>query len=84
MNYKDIIRNIKDKNFENIYLLYGREYYLIDNAIKSLKGSLNESMIDFNLDVIDGKEVMLDQLLSSIETLPFMDDKKITIVKNII
>ena len=82
MDYKDIIRNIKSKNFENIYLLYGREYYLIDNAIKSLKESLNESMIDFNLDVIDGKEVMLDQLLSSIETLPFMDDKKITIVKD--
>ena len=82
MNYKDIIRNIKDKNFENIYLLYGREYYLIDNAIKNFKESLNESMIDFNLDVLDGKEVLLDQLQSSIETLPFMDDKKITIVKD--
>ncbi len=82
MDYKDIIRNIKNKNFENIYLLYGREYYLIDNAIKNFKESLNESMIDFNLDVIDGKEVLLDQLLSSIETLPFMDDKKITIVKD--
>lgn len=57
MDYKDIIRNIKNKNFENIYLLYGREYYLIDNAIKSFKESLNESMIDFNLDIIDGKEV---------------------------
>ena len=82
MDYKDIIRNIKSKNFENIYLLYGREYYLIDNAIKNFKESLNESMLDFNLDVIDGKEVFLDQLLSSIETLPFMDDNKITIVKD--
>lgn len=82
MDYKDIIRNIKNRNFNNIYLLYGREYYLIDNAIKNFKESLNESMIDFNLDVIDGKEVFLDQLLSSIETLPFMDDKKITIVKD--
>lgn len=82
MDYKDIIRNIKSKNFENIYLLYGREYYLIDNAIKNFKESLNESMIDFNLDIIDGKDVFLDQLLSSIETLPFMDDKKITIVKD--
>ena len=82
MDYKDIIRNIKSKNFENIYLLYGREYYLIDNAIKNLKESLNESMLDFNLDVIDGKEVFLDQLLSSVETLPFMDDNKITIVND--
>lgn len=82
MDYKDIIRNIKNKNFENIYLLYGREYYLIDNAIKNFKESLNESMIDFNLDIIDGREVFVDQLLSSIETLPFMDDKKIIIVKD--
>ena len=37
MDYKDIIRNIKNKNFENIYLFYGREYYLIENAIKTLK-----------------------------------------------
>lgn len=82
MDYKDIIRNIKNKNFENIYLLYGREYYLIDNAIKNFKESLNESMIDFNLDLMDGKDIYLNQILSSIETLPFMDDKKITIVKN--
>ncbi len=44
--------------------------------------SLNESMIDFNLETIDGKETTLDQLLSSIETLPFMDERKIVIVKD--
>ncbi len=82
MKYRDIINDIKSKNLKNIYFLYGREYYLIDNAIKNFKESLNESMIDFNLDVIDGKEVTLEQILSSIETLPFMDDKKITIVKD--
>ncbi len=39
-------------------------------------------MLDFNFDVIDGKEVQLDQLLSSIETFPFMDDRKVVIVKD--
>ncbi|MGM9532633.1 DNA polymerase III subunit delta [Intestinibacter sp.] len=82
MKYKDIVYNIKAKNFEKIYLLYGKEHYLIDNAIKLFKESLNESMIDFNLDILDGKEIMLDQLLSSIETLPFMDERKIVIVKD--
>ena len=70
MKYKDIVYNIKAKNFEKIYLLYGREHYLIDNTIKLFRESLNESMIDFNLDIIDGKEITLEQLLSSIETLP--------------
>ena len=82
MKYKDIVYNIKDKNFEKIYLLYGKEHYLIDNAIKLFRESLNESMIDFNLETIDGKETTLDQLLSSIETLPFMDERKIVIVKD--
>lgn len=82
MKYKDIVYNIKDKNFEKIYLLYGKEHYLIDNAINLFKQSLNESMIDFNLEIIDGKETTLDQLLSSVETLPFMDERKIVIVKD--
>ena len=73
MKYKDIVYNIKAKNFEKIYLLYGREHYLIDNTIKLFRESLNESMIDFNLDIIDGKEITLEQLLSSIETLPFKE-----------
>ena len=82
MNYKDIIKNIKDRHFEKVYLFYGREYYLIDNAIKMFRESLNESMVDFNLDMIDGKETALDQVISSIETLPFMDDRKIVIIKD--
>ncbi len=39
-------------------------------------------MLDFNLDIIDGKEIVLNQLISSIETLPFMDDRKIVIIKD--
>ena len=38
--------------------------------------------MDFNLDIIDGREIALDQLISSIETLPFMDDRKIVILKD--
>ena len=36
----------------------------------------------FNLDIIDGKETTLDQIISTIETLPFMDDKKVVILKD--
>ena len=82
MNYKDIINDIKNRNIKNTYLFYGKEYYLIENAIKEIKLTLNDGMIDFNLDVIDGRETTLDQLISSIETLPFMDDRKIVILKD--
>ena len=82
MNYKDIINNIKNNDLKNIYLFYGREHYLIENTIKVFKSILNSSMVDFNLDIIDGKETTLDTIVSSIETLPFMDEKKIIIIKD--
>lgn len=82
MNYKDIIINIKNRNIKNVYLFYGKEYYLIENAIKEIKLILNDEMIDFNLDNIDGRETTLDQIISSIETLPFMDDRKVIILKD--
>ncbi|GKZ10692.1 DNA polymerase III subunit delta [Paraclostridium bifermentans] len=82
MNYKDIIKSMNNNEFKNVYLFYGRELYLIENVIKTCKKSLNESMIDFNLDILDGKELTLDQILSNAETLPFMDERKILIIKD--
>lgn len=82
MNYKDIIKSMNNNEFKNVYLFYGREFYLIENVIKTFKKSLNESMIDFNLDILDGKELTLDQILSNAETLPFMDERKILIIKD--
>lgn len=82
MDYKDIIKNINENKLEKLYLFYGKEYYLIDNALKSLKSSVNESMMDFNLDIIDGRETDIASLISSIETLPFMDERKVIIVKD--
>lgn len=82
MNYKDIIKSMNNNEFKNVYLFYGREFYLIENVIKTCKKSLNESMIDFNLDILDGKELTLDQILSNAETLPFMDERKILIIKD--
>lgn len=82
MNYKHIIQNLKNRNFENVYLFYGREYYLIENIIKVFKKSLDPSMIDFNLDIIDGQETTINEVISSIETLPFMDERKIVILKD--
>ena len=82
MDYKDIIKSMKNNEFKNVYLFYGREFYLLENVINICKSSLNESMMDFNLDILDGKEITLDQIISNAETLPFMDERKILIIKD--
>ncbi|MGL5749361.1 MAG: DNA polymerase III subunit delta [Paraclostridium sp.] len=82
MEYKDIIRNMNNNEFKSVYLFYGREFYLLENAIKTCRKSLNEGMIDFNMDILDGKELTLDQIISNVETLPFMDERKIVVIKD--
>ena len=84
MDYKDIIRNMNNGEFKNVYLFYGREFYLLENVIKTCRKSLNESMIDFNMDILDGKEITLDQVISNTETLPFMDERKFIIINLIL
>lgn len=82
MDYRDIVAKVKVNNFDRLYLFYGKEYYLLEDAVGKFRAGLNPDMLDFNLDIIDGKEVQLDQLLSSIETFPFMDERKVVIVKD--
>ena len=36
MNYKDIIKSINNNDLKNMYLFYGREFYLIENSIENL------------------------------------------------
>ncbi|CAH2214143.1 DNA polymerase III subunit delta [Tepidibacter aestuarii] len=82
MKYGDIIKDIKANKYQKVYTFYGKETYLIDGLIKKFKESLNSAFIDFNFSTIDGGQTSLDEIISSLETIPFMDDRKIIVVKN--
>ncbi|MCT4507207.1 MAG: DNA polymerase III subunit delta [Tepidibacter sp.] len=82
MKYGDIIKDIKINKYEKIYTFYGKETYLIDKLIKKFKEGLNSAFIDFNFSTIDGSQTSLDEIISSLETIPFMDDRKIIVIKN--
>ncbi len=82
MEYKDIVQDMKHKNFKKVYLFYGKEFYLLDHIIKISKEVLNPSFLDFNFTILDGREITMDLFLSSVETLPFMEDRRIVIVKD--
>jgi len=83
MKYADIIKDIKVNKYEKIYTFYGKETYLIDKLIKKFKESLNSAFIDFNFSIIDGSQTSVDEIISSLETIPFMDDRKIIVIKNL-
>lgn len=81
MNYKKIY----SADIHNgAYLFYGREKYLIENAIKYLTVKYVKDTSAFNLTKLDGKTCSPSEIIDACETYPIMSDKKIVIVKDVV
>lgn len=82
MKIGDLLEKFKDRKLNKINLVYGRELLLIDNLVDAFKNLAKDSMPDFNLTIIDGQETNLESMVSAIETLPMMSDKRYVLVKD--
>ena len=75
--------SIKKKEIKNIYLFYGEEDYLINNALEKLKKTIvDPSFEQLNFMILEGKEVTASQIVDACETLPFMSERKLVYLKN--
>lgn len=82
MDFRLIIKNIKDKKFEKIYFLHGEEAYYIDqisNAI--IENALEEHERDFNQTIIYGKEADALSLISELKGYPMMAERRLVVLK---
>lgn len=80
MDYKDIYR----LDLKGAYLFYGDEKLLIDNAVEYIsKKYINQGMETFNLTNFEGKDLSEEKLISSCETLPIMNEKRVIFVKDV-
>lgn len=78
-----VLKEIEQGVFHNLYLLHGTETYIIDDAIKKItRGVLSEDDMEFNLSQYDLDETPIQEAIDDAETLSFMSDKKVVIVKN--
>jgi DNA polymerase III subunit delta len=67
-----------------VYFLYGEETFLLDEALKVLKGKvLVEGAQDFNFDSFMAPEVSMGQVRDAVETLPVMSERRLVIYKNV-
>lgn len=78
-----ITDDIKNKNFQKIYLLFGEENYLKNKIFNSLKKALiSETAEIMNLDIFNEKKPETKKISDACETLPFMNDLRVVIVKD--
>lgn len=83
LNFDTLRLSAKHKRFSPVYVFYGNEEFLIEESIKSIiDNALDESVRDFNLDVVYGNEIDVQNLLSLLLLLPGMSPKRVVVMRN--
>ncbi|MDI6603585.1 MAG: DNA polymerase III subunit delta [Thermoanaerobacteraceae bacterium] len=80
MNYTDFINSLKSKILP-VYVFYGEEKFLLDDAYKKLKNILLNGIAD-EMNCLMIEEANLDNIIDACETLPFMSQHKLVVVKD--
>ncbi|MDR5657961.1 DNA polymerase III subunit delta [Serpentinicella sp. ANB-PHB4] len=82
MSYKEIVEDIKKNTFEKVYLFYGEEVYLVKHFANELrKKVVKNEFEELNYIEMDEKEFSIDDFVNASETLPFMSNKKLILIK---
>ena len=67
-----------------VYLIYGEQELLLDRAVRRLRDRLSEAAdLDFNMETFDGAEVTAQEVVNAANTMPFMSDKRLVVVRDV-
>ena len=81
-DYKEIIRDLKNKIFKPVYFLAGKEPYFIDLITDFIEDNvLDESEKDFNQTVLYGLDVTVTQVIETCRRFPMMSNQQVVIVR---
>ena len=80
MNYEMLEKNINNGKIASIYLLFGKEKYLLENNVRKIKKQFPELILGINYVVLD--ETGVEEIIPNIQTPAFGYEKKLIIVKN--
>lgn len=71
-------------NLSSVYLFYGKETYLIEEALAQIKNRVLEGGLpEFNLDVFYGQDIPMARITDSIEQLPMMANHRMVVLKEL-
>ncbi|BAF59048.1 DNA polymerase III, delta subunit [Pelotomaculum thermopropionicum SI] len=84
MNYfVEFLNSVKRGQVSPVYLFYGEETYLKEQAVLRLKEHLaGGDRSGLNFDLVDGETVAPAEIAARAETLPFLAGKRLVVVKN--
>ncbi|MDR2426961.1 MAG: DNA polymerase III subunit delta [Endomicrobium sp.] len=77
--FQDFNKHTALKNVFPVYLFAGEESYLIDSCVKKINSILTAD--DLNKEVFYASDSSAEDILNAVQTLPFLSEKRMVIVK---
>ena len=83
MYYESLLEEIKKGKVSQVYLFYGEEEYLKEEAVERIKKALFKGPADigFNHRIFFGKDFNLQDFLDELNTFPSFSQKKLLLIK---
>lgn len=80
--YNQIIKNLSEDKFSKIYLLMGEETFFIKKICQFFENNFIENQNkSFNQEIFYGRDISIENIISSCKSFPMMSDKKLVIIK---
>lgn len=79
---EQLLQDLKQENFKNVYLLCGEEAYLRNQYKKKLRDALVEEGDTMNYSYYEGKDINPRAVIDMAETLPFFADRRVLMIEN--
>ncbi|HMA77101.1 MAG TPA: DNA polymerase III subunit delta [Candidatus Krumholzibacteriaceae bacterium] len=83
--YKKIFSSLDKKEKSNLYLLKGREKFIMEQFERKIASSVQggDGMNAFNLSVAYGRDVDIEEFISAANSFPFMGGKKVLVLREL-
>lgn len=74
--------HLKNKNFSQVYLLYGQEDFLKLNYRDKLRDEMISPEDTLNYSYFEGKDLDLTAVISMADTVPFFSERRLLVIEN--
>ncbi|MDZ7659174.1 DNA polymerase III subunit delta [Fodinibius sp.] len=80
--YSEVLQELKSEDRKPVYFFYGEEEFFLDKLQEVVEGLIPDDQKDFNFDLLYGRDVTPEKVLSIIRSYPMMAEQRVVILRD--
>ncbi|SMO79271.1 DNA polymerase III subunit delta [Fodinibius sediminis] len=80
--YSELLKELKSGDRKAVYFFFGEEEFFLDKLQETVEGLVPEDQKDFNFDLLYGRDITVEKLLSIIRSYPMMAEQRVVILRD--